>query len=245
MGSTYISLLVSMDGGVEVETGKEEKIIEFQADGMKEKGMVAAAMGTTCLSNSGKWWGVTYKVAEKKSRFMIIDTENGEGKAILEANSISHMQFCPDDEEQIFYAGPLTDRVWTIRLDGSGNQRVYEKQPQEWITHESWLPKTNEIAFCRLAKWNESDQHSHKKERQLTHFNAWHAISNHAGSRIIADTNFPDIGLQIFDPDDQNFQHGDNMFAKIFICWRALEWSIPLWKWTCQGLRATKYTSSP
>ena len=57
---------------------------------------------------------------------MIIDTENGEGKSILEANSISHMQFCPDDEEQIFYAGPLTDRVWTIRLDGSGNQRVYE-----------------------------------------------------------------------------------------------------------------------
>ena len=78
---------------------------------------------------------------------MIIDTENGEGKSILEANSISHMQFCPDDEEQIFYAGPLTDRVWTIRLDGSGNQRVYEKKPQEWITHESWLPKTNEIAF--------------------------------------------------------------------------------------------------
>ena len=29
----------------------------------------------------------------------------------------------------------------------------------------------------------------------------------HGDDLIIADTNFPDIGLQIFDPDDQNFQH--------------------------------------
>ena len=80
----YVYFTAGFNGWrVEVETGKEEKIIEFQADGMKEKGMVAAAMGTTCLSNSGKWWGVTYKVAEK-SRFMIIDTENGEFRIYID-----------------------------------------------------------------------------------------------------------------------------------------------------------------
>ena len=191
---------------VEVDTGKEEKIIDFQADQMMEKGMVAAAMGTTCLSNSGKWWGVTCKVADK-SRFIIINTENGESTTILEGESISHMQFCPDDDEQIFYAGPLTDRVWTIRRDGSGNQRVYEKKPLEWITHESWLPKTKEIAFVDWPNGMRAVNIDTKKERQLTNFNAWHAISNHAGNRIIADTNFPDIGLQIFNPFDENFEH--------------------------------------
>ena len=63
MDGKYVYFTAGFNGWrVEVETGKEEKIIEFQADGMKEKGMVAAAMGTTCLSNSGKWWGVPYKV---------------------------------------------------------------------------------------------------------------------------------------------------------------------------------------
>ena len=117
------------------------------------------------------------------------------------------MQFCPDDDEQIFYAGPLTDRDWTIRRDGSGNQRVYEKKPLEWITHESWLPKTKEIAFVDWPNGMRAVNIDTKKERQLTNFNAWHAISNHAGKRIIADTNFPDIGLQIFDPFDENFEH--------------------------------------
>ena len=63
--------------------------------------------------------------------------------------------------------------------------------------------QTNEIAFVDWPNGMRAINIHTKQERQLTHFNAWHAISNHVGSRIIADTNFPDIGLQIFDPDDQ------------------------------------------
>ena len=39
-------------------------------------------------------------------------------------------------------------------------------------------------------------------ERQVSTFNAWHAISNRTGTCMVADTNFPDIGIQIFDPRD-------------------------------------------
>ena len=39
-------------------------------------------------------------------------------------------------------------------------------------------------------------------ERRVTSFNAWHAICNRQGTRMVADTNFPDIGLQVFDPRD-------------------------------------------
>ena len=192
---------------VEVESGIEEKIIDFKTDKMKEEGMVAAAMGTTCLSNCGEWWGVTYKLLDK-SVFIIINTITGDNEVILERDSISHMQFCPDNSNYIFYAGPLTDRVWVIKRDGSGNKRVYEKKPDEWITHESWVPGTKEIAFVDWPNGMRAISILDGKERTLTNFNAWHAISNSQGTRIIADTNFPDIGIQIFDPNnlENNFE---------------------------------------
>ena len=46
-------------------------------------------------------------------------------------------------------AGPLTDRVWVIHRDGSENRRLYSRniERKEWITHESWIPGTRELAF--------------------------------------------------------------------------------------------------
>jgi oligogalacturonide lyase len=38
--------------------------------------------------------------------------------------------------------------------------------------------------------------------RRVTSFNAWHSICNRDGTLMIADTNFPDVGLQLFDPRD-------------------------------------------
>ncbi|MEZ4681072.1 MAG: oligogalacturonate lyase family protein [Caldilineaceae bacterium] len=39
-------------------------------------------------------------------------------------------------------------------------------------------------------------------ERQVTSFNAWHPVCNRQGTQMVADTNFPDIGIQLFDPCD-------------------------------------------
>src|ERR1043166_9140434 len=36
--------------------------------------------------------------------------------------------------------------------------------------------------------------------RLVTSFNAWHAMVNREGSLMVADTIYPDIGLQLFDP---------------------------------------------
>ena len=44
--------------------------------------------------------------------------------------------------------------------------------------------------------------HATGVERRVASFNAWHAICNCTGTRTVADTNFPDIGIQIFDPCD-------------------------------------------
>ena len=42
---------------LDLETLEERELVNFAATAMKEKGMVAAAMGTTALSHDSRWWG--------------------------------------------------------------------------------------------------------------------------------------------------------------------------------------------
>jgi oligogalacturonide lyase len=121
---------------------------------------------------------------------------------ILRRDTIAHIQFCPDDANLLFYAGPLTDRVWLIQRDGAGNRRLYQRAPGEWITHETWIPGARELAFVDWPKGIRCVQVDTGKERRVASFNAWHAVCNRDGTRMVADTNFPDIGLQLFDPRD-------------------------------------------
>ena len=200
---------------LDLETLEERELVNFDVacksklaakgvtTAMKEEGMVAAAMGTTALSHDDKWWAVKFNVG-KEAALAIIDTETGEHDIILQRDSIAHLQFCPDDANLLYYAGPLTDRVWVIHRDGSGNRRLYAQnlEKNEWITHETWIPGTRELAFVDWPRGIRCINVDTGAERQVTSFNAWHAISNPAGTRMVADTNFPDIGIQTFDPRD-------------------------------------------
>ena len=200
---------------LDLETLEERELVNFDvacksklaakgvATAMKEEGMVAAAMGTTALSHDDKWWAVKFNIG-KEAALAIIDTETGEHDIILQRDSIAHLQFCPDDDNLLYYAGPLTDRVWVIHRDGSGNRRLYAQnlEKNEWITHETWIPGTRELALVDWPRGVRCINVDTGAERQVTSFNAWHAISNPTGTRMVADTNFPDIGIQTFDPRD-------------------------------------------
>ncbi|MEZ4621664.1 MAG: oligogalacturonate lyase family protein [Caldilineaceae bacterium] len=92
--------------------------------------------------------------------------------------------------------------VWVIHRDGSGNRRLYQRATGEWITHETWIPGTRELA---ITDWPNGVRAIHVDtgtERQVTSFNAWHPVCNRQGTQMVADTNFPDIGIQLFDPCD-------------------------------------------
>ena len=184
---------------LDMATLAEHELADFAADRMLAEGMVAAAMGTTALSADDRWWAVSYKDGAE-SALAIVDTEAGGHQVILRRDSIAHMQFCPDDTNLLFYAGPLTNRVWLIHRDGSKNRRLYERAAGEWITHESWIPRTRELAFVDWPKGVRCVHVDTGVERRVTSFNAWHAICNRQGTLMVADTNFPDIGLQVFDP---------------------------------------------
>lgn len=188
---------------LDLECLKEQELVNFAATQLREEGMVGAAMGTTALSRDDRWWAVAY-VAGKESELALIDTRTGCHQVILRRGKIGHMQFCPDDTDLLFYAGPLTDRIWLIRRDGSSNRRLYARNEQknEWITHETWIPGTRELAFVDWPHGIRCIQVDTGAERRVTSFNAWHAVCNRSGTRMVADTNFPDIGLQLFDPRD-------------------------------------------
>jgi len=186
---------------VETETQREETLLEFGDVEMREEGMVGAAMGTTALSYDDKWWAVPVKVGGV-SHFFLIDTQTGEHWVILERDKIGHPQFHPRDSSLLRYAGPYDQRIWVLNRDGSGNRLVYKRTGKEWIVHETWLPGTREIV---TANWPHGMIAVHAMTgnvRTVCSFNAWHAAPNRDGSLMVADTNLPDVGLQLFDPRD-------------------------------------------
>ena len=61
---------------VDTETLKEEQLVSFSSDNIREKGMVGAAMGTTTLSRDDRWWAVPVKLGQV-AKFYVIDTQSG------------------------------------------------------------------------------------------------------------------------------------------------------------------------
>jgi len=184
---------------LDLETLKEDVLADFGNVEMREKGMVGAAMGTTTLSRDDRWWAVPVK-SGKVSRFFIIDTQTGSSSVILERDSIGHPQFCPDDPNLIFYAGPLTDRLWLVNRDGSGNRRLWQREHQDqWLTHESWLRGRRELAFVDWPNGMRAIHVDTGALRWITRFPAWHAHPDDSGRWVVCDTNFPDRGLFRFE----------------------------------------------
>jgi len=183
---------------LDLETLREAKLADFGAVEMRAKGMVGAAMGTTALSGDDRWWAIPVKAGEV-SRFHLVDTRRGGSEVILERDTIGHPQFHPDDPNLIFYAGPLTNRIWVVARDGSGNRNPYPRtDPAQWITHESWLPGTRELAFVDWPRGMQAVDVDTGAVRAITSFPAWHAAADSRGEWIVCDTNFPDRGLHVF-----------------------------------------------
>jgi oligogalacturonide lyase len=187
----------------DAETFEEQCLAEFGDVPMREKGMVGAAMGTTTLSRDDEWWAVPVKVGEV-AQFVVIDTRTGSRDVILERDTIGHPQFHPDDPMLLRYAGPYYDRLWVIRRNGSGNRLVYRRDAaqKEWIVHETWMPGRRELVTTNWPHGMIGVDIDTGAVRPVCTFNAWHPMVNRSGTLMVADTNCPDVGLQLFDPQD-------------------------------------------
>ena len=186
---------------LDLETLAEDELVNFGDAPMVAEGMVATSMGTTALSWDSKWWAVPVKW-ENGFRFYVIDTQSGDHTIILEREKIGHPQFHPDDPNLIHYIADMIDRTWVINRDGTENRCIYSRNAEknEWIVHEAWLPGRREITFTDWPHRIRAIDIDSGADRVVTEFNAWHAMANWDGTKMVADTNFPDNGVQIFDP---------------------------------------------
>lgn len=189
-----------------LKTFKEEQIGHFGDVPMRATGDVGAAMGTTSLSADERWWCV-YVKTEAISRLHVLDTTTGVDEVIVERDFIAHPQFHPDDPTLLRYAGPHTERLWVVRRDGSDHRLVYERdaEAREWIVHETWRPGTQEIIASNWPHGVIAVDAATGKHRWVTRARAWHPMVDRTGRQIVADTNWPDSGLILFDArgDDQ------------------------------------------
>ena len=188
---------------VDTETFREEQLADFGTEKIRERGMVGAAMGTTTLSRDDCWWGIPVRVGDQ-SEFHVIDTAAGEDEVILEAETICHPQFHPDDPTWLRYGGPYHSRIWTIRRDGSDNRLAYQRNEtrKEWIVHETWRPGTMEILTSNWPHGVIGIDVVSGEVRKVCSFNAWHPMIDRSGSRMVTDTKNPDIGLRTFGVTD-------------------------------------------
>jgi oligogalacturonide lyase len=182
---------------VETETFRTEELLNFGTAEMREGGMVGAAMGTTAVSYDDRWWAVPIKVGAV-SRLVIIDTQTGAHTIILERDSICHPEFHADDATLLHYGGPYHNRVWVINRDGSGHREAAPRTGTQWFVHEAWIPGTRELSVVNWPRGMFAVHVDTGARSPLCAFNAWHAISNRQGTCMVADTTYPDIGLQLF-----------------------------------------------
>lgn len=181
----------------------EEQLCAFASAEIKAAGMVAAGMGTTSLSRDDRWWAVPVRQGPV-FHFHILDTTTGDDRIILERDTICHPQFHPDDSRLLRYGGPWQDRLWVIQRDGTGNRLVYERDRsrKEWIVHETWRPGSREILTVSWRRGMLGIDIDTGNARPVCTFNAWHPMIDRSGTRMVADTRNPDIGLQLFNPRD-------------------------------------------
>jgi len=203
---------VSGQHGKRVSTrdGSLETLVHFKSREMREDGMVGAAMGTTALSGCGRWWAVPVK-SGAVSQFWLIDTLRQSADVFLEAPSIGHPQFCPDDDNLILYAGPMTDRVWVTDRAGN-NRRIFERSHNlQWITHEIWRPGHRSVLFVDWPNGVGEIDVDTGTVRAISDFPVWHGAPDCYGMRLVCDTNFPDVGLHLLSLNKHNpprFLHG-------------------------------------
>jgi len=189
---------------VRIDDQKEEALARLGAGPLIPPGMVGDAMGTTSLSRDGRWWAVPVKRSLESAALYIIDTLSGEVSVAAEAPVIGHPQFHPADSGLLHYAGTFRERLWVVRRDGSGHRLAHRRPAwsKQWLVHEVWNPARPELLVVDWPHGMIGVDIGSGDTRKVCRFNAWHAAPSRDGKSMVCDTNWPDRGLMLFNPQD-------------------------------------------
>ena len=155
-------------------------------------------LGECSLSADGEWYVAACKKGGHNG-IVVGKTEGGEPSFHPFERTVIHPQFSPVDPEWIEFAGDPAPRMFRMRRDGSGLECLYGNDNDEFVVHETFLGATGDLVF---TVWPEALKRMNWRTREIStvaEFNAWHITPNRAGTKVLCDTNHPDIGLQLID----------------------------------------------
>ena len=155
-------------------------------------------LGECSLSADGKWYVAACKKGGHNG-IVVGKTEGGEPGFHPFERTVIHPQFSPVDPEWIEFAADPAPRMFRMRRDGSGLECLYENDNDEFVVHETFLGATGDLVF---TVWPEGLKRMNWQTREIStvaEFNAWHITPNRTGTKVLCDTNHPDIGLQLID----------------------------------------------
>lgn len=157
-----------------------------------------ASIGESSLSADGEWLVAAAKRDGVHS--LITGRVDGRDWRIIEVpRTVIHPQFHPQDPEWIEFAHDPAPRMHRIRRDGTDLECLYTHGNDEFVVHETFLGFTGDLVYVEWPKslWR---LNWHTRERtKIADFNAWHIAPDHAGRRILCDTNHPDRGICLID----------------------------------------------
>jgi len=157
-----------------------------------------AQLGECSLGDGGQW--ITAAIKHGKTQGLIAGRADGsDWRLIPFERTVIHPQFHPLDPEWLIFAGDPAPRMFRVRRDGSGMECLYRHGNDEFLLHEAFLSSTGDIAFVHWPYALKRMKWQTREISTIAEFNAWHIASNRDGSKVVCDTNHPDLGLFLID----------------------------------------------
>jgi hypothetical protein len=157
-----------------------------------------AQLGECTLSADGEW--LTAAAKRGGAAGVAVGRVDGTCWRVIEfPRTVIHPQFSLVEPEWIEFAGDPAPRMHRVRRDGTGLECLYQHGNDEFVVHETFLGATGDLVFTVWPRAVKRMSWQTRRIETVAQFNAWHITSNRAGTKILCDTNHPDIGLQLID----------------------------------------------
>jgi oligogalacturonide lyase len=160
-----------------------------------------ASVGEASISPDGHWLTAAFRRGDERG--LLVAAWDGSGAhAIGFPRTVIHPQFHPLEPEWIEFAGDPAPRMHRVRRDGSAMECLYEHGNDEFVVHETFLGVTGDLVFTVWPKRLCRMDWGTREISTIVDYNAWHIAPDHAGLRVLCDTNHPDEGIQIISAAD-------------------------------------------
>ncbi len=158
----------------------------------------ATQLGECTVSPDGEWLTAAAKCGSTCG--IAVGRSDGAGWRLIEfPRTVIHPQFHPHEPEWLEFAGDPAPRMHRVRRDGSGLECLYHHDNDEFVVHETFLGDTADLVFTVWPRAVRRMSWQTRRIETIAEFNAWHIAPNRAGTKILCDTNHPDIGMQLID----------------------------------------------